>query len=229
MISIVGTGLAGLTMAYALAKDDFAVTLIGLPPVSQKNDDRTDDRTTAILQPNCDYLTALGLWSDLSATATPLIMMELIDGNNQVSFDASELNLDQFGYNIDNAALKKSLIQKIGQTKNITWYKTELESAFLQAHGWRLELKNGKTHSTSLLIGADGRNSTVRHALGISYDEKPEQQAALVTMLTIEKPHHYTSVEWYRSGGPLTLVPCQGKKMAVVWCDQEDIIDQLDI
>lgn len=222
MIAIIGTGLTGLTLATRLAQLGFAVTLIGADVAFED-----DYRTTAILQPNIDFLDTMGLWKSLAASATPLITMELHDRHNSIVFDASEMNLDQFGFNLVNSAFKKSLADQIKHLKKrITWRMSDAKDIVQDKQGWCITLADGKKITARLLIGADGRNSLVRTSAGILCDEKPEQQAALVTVLECTKPHHYTSVEYYRDGGPFTLVPCTGKKLALVWCDQETIIDE---
>lgn len=218
-IGIVGTGLAGLTLAAALAQAGFDVALYGPKPQAEK-----DARTTAVLQPNIEFLKSLGLWPGLSERATPLMTMELNDAGTQSVFTSVEMGLDQFGFNLVNTDLKEALLKQIAASK-ITWRTDNVENALLDKKGWRLQFAKGKEEIVRLLIGADGRNSLVRTAAGIETTEKEEDQSALVVQLVAEKNHHYTSVEWYRSGGPLTLVPCAGKQIALVWCDKTDIID----
>ena len=220
MIHVIGTGLSGMSMAAALAHHGFEVTLIGPKPEAAP-----DDRTTAILQPNIDFLDRLGLWTPLAATATPLIRMELHDQAHVSFFESSEMDLDQFGFNILNTQLKEALQARMTKQSAIHWQQTNVETMTRSTKGWTLHLANKKTLQAQLVIAADGRSSKTREAAGIACDEKPEQQAALVTMLECEKPHHYTSAEWYRKGGPFTLVPCRNKQLALVWCDQEKIID----
>jgi 2-octaprenyl-6-methoxyphenol hydroxylase len=218
-IGIVGTGLAGLTLATALLQHGFSVTLFGTKPAEDK-----DARTTAVLQPNIEFLKSLGLWPMLAATATPLMTMELNDGDAQSIFTSNEMDIDQFGFNLVNRDLKAALLKKI-TTGKIDWRQDNVKEITLDPKGWALKSSNGKKEIVQLLIGADGRNSLVRQSAGIAIIEKEEDQAALVAQLDCAQNHHYTSVEWYRSGGPLTLVPCAGKKLALVWCDKTDIID----
>ncbi len=218
-IGIVGTGLAGLTLAASVAQAGFDVSLFGPKPQPGK-----DARTTAVLQPNIEFLKGLDLWPMLVERATPLMTMELNDAGAQSVFTSTEMDLDQFGFNLVNADLKEALLKQIHASK-IEWRTDNVTGALLDKNGWRLQFAKGQEETVRLLVGADGRNSLVREAAGIDTAEKEEDQAALVAQLVAEKNHHYTSVEWYRSGGPLTLVPCAGKQIALVWCDKADIID----
>ncbi len=215
-ITIVGTGLAGLTAALALATDHI-VTLIGPMPNTKQ-----DERTTAILSPGIAFLDGLGVWMSCAARATPLRTMQLIDGDKHFVFDASETAFDEFGFNVPNATLRQSLSGLIAKHRNITWIKESVTQATRAKNRWQLTTASRKKITADLVIAADGRNSLMRKAAEIEIDERDENQTALVAVLTTSQAHHDTSVEWYRPGGPFTLVPMAGKKMALVWCEDDD-------
>jgi len=183
-----------------------------------------DDRTTAILMPGIDFLKSLGLWDALNASATPLVTMELIDGGQNYLFDAAEIGHAMFGYNINNAALKKALVQNLQNNSLVTWHEENAQSLNRTEQGWELLLASGKRISSDLLIGADGRNSPTRKAARIPHNEKNIEQAALVSVLQSGKPHHNVTLEWFRQGGPFTLVPVERNKFALVWCDDPEIL-----
>ena len=213
-ITVIGTGLSGLVQAWALLQYGFPVTLIGVLPKQEK-----DERTTAILMPGIDYLQQLGLWDDVQPSATPLVTMELNDRDVRTVFDAAEINQDAFGYNIRNAALKDALVRKLQNNPDLTWHPEFAASLQKTAHSWTITLASGHIIHSDFVIGAEGRNSPTRLEAGIAIDETEIDQTALVTVLEIETPHRNTSVEWYFQGGPLTLVPMQHNRLAVVWCN----------
>jgi 2-octaprenyl-6-methoxyphenol hydroxylase len=74
-----------------------------------------------------------------------------------------------------------------------------------------------------LAIAADGRNSTLRKAAGISVKTHRYGQKALAFAVTHDAPHDNISTEVHRTGGPFTLVPLpdfEGKpSSAIVWMD----------
>lgn len=220
-IAIIGTGMGGLVQALALAQKNIAVTLVGPVPKLPK-----DDRTTAILMPGIDFLKALGVWTAVKDHATPLTTMELIDGDSPAIFDAAEIGRAAFGYNIANAALKKTLIAALQKHKLVRWQEQNAQSLSAAANGWEITLSDGATIACALLIGADGRHSPTREAAGIAVEEKNIGQSALVTMLQAKSPHHATTGEWFRKGGPLTLVPVGRDKFALVWCDDIGIMQE---
>src|SRR6188768_1526461 len=101
-VIVVGCGPAGLTAAIALASGGIATLLVGELPA------RSDNRTTALLAGSVNALQALNVWSRCEAHAAPLRLMRLIDDTGrllrapEVKFDANEIGLDAFGYNIEN-------------------------------------------------------------------------------------------------------------------------------
>jgi 2-octaprenyl-6-methoxyphenol hydroxylase len=84
-------------------------------------------------------------------------------------------------------------------------------------------LTDGHRIEARLLIGADGRNSAVRTALGIGVRTWRYGQKALTCAVTHAAPHDNISTEVHRSGGPFTLVPLPDRDghpcSALVWMD----------
>src|SRR5262245_48932343 len=108
-VVIVGGGPAGLTAAIALAGAGVVTTL--LAPAAQ----RGDNRTTALLAGLVTALDTLGVWERCRAHAAPLRRLRIIDDTGsflrapEVLFDAAEIGLDAFGYNIENRHLVAAL------------------------------------------------------------------------------------------------------------------------
>src|SRR5215213_5196921 len=110
-IAVVGAGAAGLCAAIAFAREGYRTALVGQPEA------RRDGRTVALLSGSVRFLEALGAWSGIAADAAPLATMRLIDDTGNlfrpppVAFQASEIGLEAFGWNVENTALVAGLIQ----------------------------------------------------------------------------------------------------------------------
>ena len=79
-IIISGAGLAGLVTAVAFGTAGFDVLCVDpAPPVTERDKPGADLRSTAFLQPARDFMLSLGLWDHLSAHATPLEVMQIMD------------------------------------------------------------------------------------------------------------------------------------------------------
>lgn len=68
-----------------------------------------------------------------------------------------------------------------------------------------------------LVIGADGRQSRVRDAAGITTRDWRYPQIALTAILGHRRDHRETSTEFHTRSGPCTLVPLPGHRSSLVW------------
>lgn len=80
-----------------------------------------------------------------------------------------------------------------------------------------VETKDGSKFKTSMLVGADGGQSWVREAAGISRIGSAYELSALTFTVSLEKPIDRRAFQRYLSdGGPLALLPTYSPKHAVV-------------
>jgi 2-octaprenyl-6-methoxyphenol hydroxylase len=86
-----------------------------------------------------------------------------------------------------------------------------------------VSLSDGTRVAARLVVAADGRNSPMRDAAGITVRTTRYGQKALAFAVTHPVPHGNVSTEIHRSGGPFTLVPLpdrDGKPCsAIVWME----------
>ncbi|MBL6986658.1 MAG: FAD-dependent monooxygenase, partial [Methylobacter sp.] len=71
--------------------------------------------------------------------------------------------------------------------------------------------------SATLLVGADGGNSSVRNLLEIAQHSSEYGQTALVTTVKASLAHKNTAFERFTTSGPLALLPVASDQCAVVW------------
>lgn len=139
-------------------------------------------------------------------------------------FDAAEIGDKPFGWNLPNWLLRREILDRLQQLQSVSFLPgTGTQDVIARDEGALVTLSNGRKLRARLLIGADGRNSPVRQALGIGVRTFRYGQKALAFAVTHELPHENVSTEVHRSGGPFTLVPLpdrDGKPCsAVVWME----------
>jgi 2-octaprenyl-6-methoxyphenol hydroxylase len=231
-ILISGGGIAGLIAAAAFGAEGFSVLCVDpAPPVTDETAAGADLRSTAFLTPSVQLLEKIGLWERLAPHATALQVMRIVDAGGAEptprmtrEFNAAEIGGQPFGWNLPNWLLRREIAARLEQLQTVR-FRPGTGTANVQARdeGALVTLSDGRRVRARLLIGADGRNSPVRQALGIGVRTLRYGQKALAFAVTHDRPHDNISTEVHRSGGPFTLVPLpdrDGKpSSAIVWME----------
>jgi 2-octaprenyl-6-methoxyphenol hydroxylase len=219
--AIIGGGLVGLMAAHEIATIGQGSVALIAPAPSAK-----DGRTTAMLMPTVERLKAYGVWDEVQTLSAPLRTMRLIDGSRRLlrapltEFEALELCVEAFGYNVPNAKMTALLEEKLpADVKRIT---ATVHSALCEAGGVTLRLDNGETLRAGMAIAADGKDSLLREAAGITLRQWDYPQTALVTNMHHTLPHNDVSTEFHTETGPFTVVPLPPKngarcRSSLVW------------
>lgn len=231
-ILIAGGGVAGLTAAAAFGAAGFKVICVDpAPPVVSETHQGADLRTTAFLQPSRQFLDRAGLWERLAAFAMPLETMRIVDAGGEEpvaritrDFVAEEITDLPFGWNLPNWLLRREMVARLDELDSVDFRPGTGFASMLTRTGEALvRLTDGSQVRAKLVIGADGRNSSVRQAAGIEAKTMRYGQKAVVFAVTHDSPHGNVSTEVHRTGGPFTLVPLpdlEGRPCsAVVWME----------
>lgn len=232
-ILISGGGIAGLTAAAAFGHAGFSVICVDpTPPVTERDAEGSDLRTTAFLQPAQVLLEQCGLWARLSDHAAPLQIMRIVDAGGDApeprvvrDFNAADLSDKPFGWNLPNWLLRREMVTHLNSLPNVTFRAgVGATSLFTRTAEARVGLSDGSRVRCKLVVAADGRNSPMREAAGIDVRTIRYGQKALAFAVTHPIAHQNVSTEIHRSGGPFTLVPLpdwQGQpSSAIVWMER---------
>ncbi len=237
-VLVAGGGLAGMAAAAAMADLGHDVLCVDFAtPVTEEAAPGADLRSTALLQPARDLLEALGIWVRLQTEAAPLQVMRLVDaGGPQAAprltrnFDAAEIGDLPFGWNLPNWLIRREMAAHLEAHPRIRHLTgTGVATMATRLREARLRLTDGRTVAARLVIGADGRASTVRQAAGIAVRTLRYGQKALAFAVSHPIPHQNVSTEIHRTGGPFTLVPLPDRQAgeapprpasAVVWMER---------
>ncbi|MGR3762121.1 UbiH/UbiF family hydroxylase [Roseobacteraceae bacterium NS-SX3] len=232
-ILISGGGIAGLTAAAAFASEGFDVICVDpAAPVTERDAEGSDLRTTAFLQPAQALLAHCGLWARLEEHAAPLQVMRIVDAGGALpeprvvkDFNAADISNQPFGWNLPNWLLRREMVARLRELPNADFRTgAAVQSLFTRTSEARVGLSDGSQVTARLVVACDGRNSPMREAAGIPVRTTRYGQKALAFAVTHPVPHENVSTEIHRSGGPFTLVPLpdyQGKpSSAMVWMER---------
>jgi 2-octaprenyl-6-methoxyphenol hydroxylase len=213
----VGAGPAGLACALLLAARGVPTALIG-PPASDK-----DSRTTALLHNSVAMLEEAGVWHLARPCAAPLRVMRIVDATSRLirarplSFEAAEIGLEAFGWNIMNGDLVRVMEEAAAATPLIERHAGTVDRFVSGDNDITLGLSDGHERRVRLVVAADGRASACRTAAHIPVREWRYGQVAMALNLGHERPHHDISTEFHTEAGPFTLVPLPGARSSLVW------------
>ncbi len=232
-IAVVGAGPAGLAAALALHHVGAPTALIGPPPPQTANA-KGDTRTAALLASSVDFLKALGVWEAVAPHAAPLKAIRIVDASNDwfrspdIQFEARELGLEAFGYNIANDTLAGILYQRAAEALPMVTPST-VSKIDIGADNAALHLSEGNSISVRLIAGADGRRSICREAAKIGTKEWAYEQKAIATSFGHARAHENVSMELHRKAGSVTSVPLTDPHASsLIWVGATDEIDGSD-
>jgi len=215
-VVVVGGGPAGLTAAIALAGAGIETALICARPRSP------DNRTTALLAGSVQALSMLGVWDICHEQAAPLRTLRIIDDTKrllrapEVRFEAREIGLEAFGFNIENARLIAAMGTRAQAIAALALIADEGVEVIIEDERIIIKCRNTSVDAR-LAVGADGRNSLCRSSAGITRDSRRYPQAALTFNLRHSRPHGSAATEFHTEVGPFTLVPLPGLRSSLVF------------
>ena len=226
-VLVAGTELAGLTAAIAFARAGFDVVSCGAGERAARG------RTVAMLDRSVAYLESLGLWRAIRADAAPLRTLRMIDDTGALfpprplEFQAAEIELDAFGWNVENDRMASALSVEANRTPGLERINSAVARYDFSGERASARLDDGRPLACALVIGADGRNSLARRSAGLPARAHRYPQSALTAFLTHRLPHGDASTEFHTRGGPFTLVPLPPTEAAphrssLVWLMSDD-------
>ncbi|ENU91070.1 hypothetical protein F971_03542 [Acinetobacter vivianii] len=239
-VVIVGGGLVGGLTALLLAQGGVQATVLDAAPVLDQ--DKTlavmNPRVLALSQATIHLLKTVDVWDDL-ARQMPYSGMQVWNKNGygEINFgQASEQppHSDQaLGSMVEPSVLNVAIQQKMLQ--QLKDYRTQVKVIRIEQipQGWSIQLADGTTLKTKLLIGADGANSFVREQAYIDLDVLDYKQAAISCAIKTTQPNQYVARQIFLPTGPLAYLPMasldaqeNGYWQSIVWTLPDDYADE---
>ncbi|MBT5107314.1 MAG: UbiH/UbiF/VisC/COQ6 family ubiquinone biosynthesis hydroxylase [Rhodospirillaceae bacterium] len=241
-VLIAGGGLAGMTMALAVAHAGLRAVVVERQASSVLKSSTFDGRTSAISYGSARIFEGIGVWPAMVDVAEPILDIRVADGNLSegvsplfLHYDHRELLPDAvitpdapFGYILENRAIRTALADAAEQSSGVELLAPAvLSSVERTPFGVLGELVDGRRVKAALAIGADGRNSAQRQSAGIAVTDFRYPQTSIVCTVAHEQPHNGVAVELFLPGGPFAMLPLPGQRTNIVWSEKTELVDSI--
>ena len=224
-ILIVGAGHSGLLLALALERSGLALSVVESEPLDAILDAPFTGRALALMYGSKRVFDALDLWGAIDRLAQPIQGVRVLDQATGagIAYDAAEVGDHPFAYGIENRLLRASLLQQAQDRSRIEILAPARLERLQRAPGTIVaHLDRGRSWKGDLVVGADGRQSTVRALAGIGTARSQYRQTALTFAIRHERTHEQRVREYLRPSGPLALLPIGPRLCSVTWIERTD-------
>ena len=233
-VIIAGAGLAGATLALALKQGGLEPILIDPIVFEAQLAPTFDGRASAVAFASFRQWRTLGLASDIEPHAQRIEQILVTDGRTPgasssgpspfyLRFDSAEIadrsNGEPLGYLLENRRARAALAAAIGRAGITVLAPTKVKSVAFDGRAAHVTLTDGRILTAPLVVGAEGRNSVVRAAAGITTTGWDYPQTGVVATVRLERPHGGVAHEYFLPGGPFAILPLTDQRASLVWTE----------
>lgn len=230
-VVIVGGGPNGAALALALARHGLNIAIVEARLPVEPDYSMWDSRVYAISPGSRKFLGELDVWKLIDPLrVAPIKGMQVWgdDHRSNIEFDAFDVNQLDIGCIVEAGLLQQSLWCAMAGQPTITVYcPARCQSFIVEDDKVALHLSDDRSIEANLIVGADGANSWVREAVGLSYKEKSYEQLAVVANFSIEKAHSYIARQWFREEGVIAWLPLPDNRISIVWSAEVSFANEL--
>ncbi|CAO3415743.1 UbiH/UbiF/VisC/COQ6 family ubiquinone biosynthesis hydroxylase [Azospirillum doebereinerae] len=230
-VVVLGGGLAGLTMAAALATAGVPVVCIDQDSPERQGGDGFDIRTTALSYASMKVLEGAGVWRHMEAHAGPMLDIRIADQFSPlfVHYDHTELAVDgqtrPFGWILDNKDIRHALFTRAAELPGLVHLAPAKAVGVERGRsGATVTLEDGRKVRAKLVVGADGRRSMAREGAGIKVRRWAYDQSAIICTIRHSEPNNGVAVEHFFPNGPFAVLPMTGNRCSIVWSEKTALV-----
>ncbi len=217
---IVGGGLAGASLACALASQGRRIAVIEAVAATDLAQPSFDERTIALTYASRRIFEGIGVWSAMAAESCAIRGIHISDRGHfgMTRLDCADAGTDALGYVTPTRTIGAALTAFMDRSPTIelvcpaTVARLDPGSDAVALH-----LDDGRRLTAPILVLADGGRSPLGASVGLGMSPRRYSQRALVALVGIDRDHRHLAYERFTVHGPLALLPMTDRRMAVAW------------
>jgi 2-octaprenyl-6-methoxyphenol hydroxylase len=219
-LAIVGGGIAGLTLAAALAKSGINLILIEGQTQQQAAAKR---QAYALSLMSGRIFEGIGVWAKILPNIGKFRHIKLSDADYPkiVEFQTSDLNTEYLGYVAEHKIVATELQDYLHRFTNVTWLcPGEVLAVEYGQNEAKIAVKMGETTQiveTKLVIGADGAKSKIRAWANITTQGWKYWQSCVAFTIKHTAPRNDIAFERFCYSGPMGVLPLPDNRCQIVW------------
>ena len=233
-VIIAGAGMAGATLALALAQGGLRPLLIDPQPFAAQLESTFDGRSSAIAFSSFRAWDAIGVGDAMRPHTQRIEQILVTDGRAPgaasagpgsffLRFDAAEIaarvHSEPLGYMMENRRTRAALSEAIEAAGLPVLAPAKVAAVAFEGRGAQVTLADGRVLSAPLVVGAEGRGSVVRRAAGIGVVGWDYRQSGVVATLKLERSHDGVAHEYFLPAGPFAILPLTENRASLVWTE----------
>lgn len=233
-VIIAGAGIAGATLALALAKAGLKPVLIDPIVFEAQVAPTFDGRASAIAYAAFRQWRALGVAPLLEPHVQRIEQILVTDARTPgaaagapppffLRFDSAEIanrsEGEPLGYMLENRHIRAALAKAVQDARIEVLAPARVRAAAFGAREAAVRLVDDRVLSAPLVVGAEGRGSVIREAAGIGVVGWDYRQTGVVATVKLERPHEGVAHEFFLPSGPFAILPLTGDRASLVWTE----------
>ena len=220
-VSVVGSGIVGLSFAVALKQslEEGVAVALWSPSFGRRS---VPERVSAIAPASRLMLERLSIWVHLVEHAQPIVSMAISDARPGDAIHPINLRFEAadpagpLAHMVQNCRIEDALENR-ARALEVNFVSEAIESLQTEADSLVLTGQQGSRARARLVAVADGARSSLRAAAGVATVAWDYGSQAIVCTLAHDRDHQGCARQLFFPEGPLAILPLLGRKSSIVW------------